>query len=982
MTIARSLIHSLPALTILCFVLSGPVEAQQGQGFVAGTVVDGRTLRPLSGVQIAAGGTDRGTITDAQGRFRIEGLSGQQVSLQIQMIGYQRLSQSVPMGSDNVQIALEQAAVALDAIVVTGVAGVTRARAVGNAVGRVAAEEVLERRAAAPSVLSLLSTEVPGLRIMQSSGSIGASANPQIRGVSSMSLSGDPLIYVDGVRVDNASRQLGQASSTWGSGMSRINDINPQDIESIEVIKGPAAATLYGTEATNGVIQIITKRGGVGAPTFDVSLRRGVNWLPDPFGVYNQELYTVDSQTGELNRWNRLEWNRDHGFDSPFETGHPFGASLSMRGGSDRVRYYVSGDYNRDEGIVSYNWQNRASARSNLTYVHSDDLDASINIGYSRQATRTTSPTQEMTAGLTFSGVPYGVPTRRYGDHMLEREGVEEVDKTTLSFQANHRPTGWLSQRVTIGTDLGFIRSWTLMPRDLESLQGTAGSKSIGAIRRHFVTFDYSATADWNVRSDLTLSTSAGAQFYGRKSVSQTSSGSGFPVPGVSVVNAAATNSGSESFTENNTVGIFLQEQLAWRDRVFLTAAIRGDDNSAFGANYAFVAYPKVSATWVPTDEPFWGLDAVSSLKLRAAWGQAGQQPSTTAAVRLYSPVVGWGGIPSLRPGNTGNPDLRPEVGTELELGFDFGLFNERVTGEFTFYNQSTRDAIVSRPALRSLGFGGNQFINLGEVLNRGIEVGVNGRAVEAPRFAWDLGMTFSTNHNEVVSLGGLEPGGSIERHVEGFPLGSIYMKKVVNAEFDAAGELINVLCEGGDPVYGGGPPVPCDEAGTAYWGRPTPAWEGSAHTAFTLFNAVRLSAVLDFVGGYTQRIGDLGAAHLLNRTSHCVLTRCDPYLTAYENLPDVDWNMGGTMDIAFAKLRSVSASYNFPASIAQRMGASSGSFSLSAENVATLWVQNKGLWGLEVSEIERNRTGGTGTYVQDQFPMFARVLGVLRVTF
>jgi hypothetical protein len=213
-------------------------------------------------------------------------------------------------------------------------------------------------------------------------------------------------------------------------------------------------------------------------------------------------------------------------------------------------------------------------------------------------------------------------------------------------------------------------------------------------------------------------------------------------------------------------------------------------------------------------------------------------------------------------------------------------------------------------------------------------------------------------------------------------PINGIYMKKVVSAEFDANKNVINAMCEGGDPVKGGGPPVPCAEAGTAYWGRPTPAWEGAISTNLTLFRNLRLNAMVDYVGGHTMRVGDLAAAHILFRLSHAVLARTDPVLMAYD-LPTVGhtWQ-SGTMDVGFAKLRNVSATYTLPERWIAGFGASRASLTLSGENLATLWKAQEGTFGLKNFELERRRNTGTSGYVQDGYPVFTRMLATMRVSF
>src|SRR5690606_30560858 len=193
-----------------------------------------------------------------------------------------------------------------------------------------------------------------------------------------------------------------------------------------------------------------------------------------------------------------------------------------------------------------------------------------------------------------------------------------------------------------------------------------------------------------------------------------------------------------ESYVEERTVGAYVQQQVSFRNRMFLTAGVRGDDHSAFGRNFDFVVYPKVMGSWVLSEEPFMsGMDVLSTLRLRGAWGQAGQQPSSIAAVRLYSPSTGNNATPTVSPSNIGNPDLEPEKGEEIEVGFDLGLFDDRLGFEFTYYNQRTKQALIDAPVRPSMGFPGSQSLNVGEVANSGFEFALNATPVRRDNLNW-----------------------------------------------------------------------------------------------------------------------------------------------------------------------------------------------------------------------------------------------------
>ena len=282
--------------------------------------------------------------------------------LRVTRIGYQVMATDARVGETNLRIELAELAVKLDAVVVTGTAGEAQRRTLGNAVGRVDVASNLRVTGPPAKMQDMLSVNVPGVRIMRSSGAIGTGGTTRIRGSGSLSLSNEPLIYIDGVRSNN---QAAVASFAFNGQEkpSRLNDLNPEDIESIEVLKGPSAATIYGTEASNGVIQIITKRGRTGRPTWETHVDAGQNWIQDPVGRYPSNFYLRRGgdyrNAADIKEFNVQKFRASRGFEDIFSTGTPYAGGGSVSGGTESIKYFFSGDYNRDEGPVDYNWQSR-----------------------------------------------------------------------------------------------------------------------------------------------------------------------------------------------------------------------------------------------------------------------------------------------------------------------------------------------------------------------------------------------------------------------------------------------------------------------------------------------------------------------------------------------------------------------------------------------------------------------------------------------
>ncbi len=800
---------------------------------------------------------------------------------------------------------------------------------------------------------------MPGLQIQRASGQLGTGGVTRIRGVSSLSLSSEPIIFIDGVRADNSPGSNSVGFSGGGDTPSRINDVDADDIESIQVLKGPSAATLYGTEASNGVIQIITRRGTAGPPAWSAELRAGANWLPSPEKLY-EGIYYRDT-LGVVQHLNLIENDERRGFGSPFSTGKPVGGTMAVQGGTDATRYFFSGSYDRDEGIVSYNWQNKLTGTANLSYFSGDRFKVDLSLGYTRSKTRAGSATQPMTTSLIWacpnnSCIYPGLGPNDAGRGYLagvtpetfkEIEGLDNIDRTRLGITFTHRPNRWLNHRFTLGGDFTNDASSLYFPLGTNAVFGIPeGAKFVADDRSSFVTADYSATVTASLGGSLASQSSAGVQYYQKKFTQISGSGRAFPIRGVNTVSGGGVRQGFENpdyNLENKTLGVYVQEQLALHDRLFVTGALRGDDNSAFGVNYDFVVYPKVSLSWVLSDEPFFHRSALfSALKLRGAWGKAGQQPNAFAAVQTYGPSVGSGGTPTVTPLNIGNPNLKPEVTREIEAGLDVSLFSNRMSVEVTYYNKVTRDGIFAAPNSPSSGFPGKQFINIGQFTNRGFELALQGSPIARGDVRVTLRGTLATNRNRINVLGQDTPipntgVGQLTGayNAAGYPMGSFFYKRIVSATLTSPGVVTNIMCEGGaDFSRGDGSVVPCATAPLLYFGGTDPI--AVAHIA----------------------TGNFGAA--------------------------------GLMKAGFGKIRNVSLTYEVPDRWAGVLGASRGSVTLTVANLATIWRAQERKFGMrgQDPEVRFNTPAAYGDpnltngYTQESWPQFRRFLATIRLSF
>jgi TonB-linked SusC/RagA family outer membrane protein len=936
--------------------------AAQGQsvGSIRGRVTVASNARPLSGAQLSIAGTGLGALTTNNGEFVIGNVPAGQRTVRVEMLGYSTAQQEVTVAAGEVttvDFALESQALALDEIVVTGTAGGTQRRAIGNVVDQISAASIVETSPAV-SVNQLIQQRSAGVQLMGGSGTVGGGAPIHIRGVSSMELDQTPIIFVDGVRVDD--RPDRGPSQRGGSRLSAMDDINLDDVESIEIIKGPAAATLYGTEASNGVIQIVTKRGREGPAQFDVAVRYGTHFLRDPAErvgwQYGGAPYEPGGQLDSLNLYVHESENGPWG--DPFKYGSLNSVDMSVRGGAERIRYFVSAGYSREVGVVSYNWQKLFTTRSNVDAVLSNTISLNASIGYTNRdyrAMQVTNPTDHF--GNLVWGGPDNIDTKWRGWLNSPPEGSEEVDartaigRTTGSLELRHTPFEWLTNRLVVGLDVTNDKTSTLYPRHPDGAThwwGTLslGSKAVTDQENRVTTVDWGTTGSYGIPffEGLRGATSFGLQYY--KNVTRTlgATGTNFAAPPLTTVSAGAVRAGSESFVENATVGLYVQQQLDWRNRVFLTAAVRGDDNSAFGAEYEAAVYPKLSATWVMHEEPWWNLGFMNQLRLRAAWGAAGRQPDAFAAVRLYAPVTGFGDQPGIEPSEIGNDQLKPEKSEELEVGFDIGLLNNRVEVIFTRYDRVVKDAMAARTLPPSEGFPGSQIVNLGRVKAWGNELSVNTRVVDRARIGWDVGVNFATMKNRIEDLGPLENGLGSNRL--GYSIGDIFWPKVLSAEFVSGdhGPVKNIMCDSGTGELGlemGGEPVLCGSSPPqVFWGHSQPTWQLNINQMVRLGESVRLEIMADATGGHRQSDSTGPAKH----TSYCTTRECrlqiDPIVQSYRA---IGRNPLGYYEAGFAKLREVSLSYRLPEFMVSRVGARSGSVSVAGRNLAMIWTKANG---------------------------------------
>jgi TonB-dependent starch-binding outer membrane protein SusC len=854
--------------------------AAQATSVIRGRVTDAGTGRPISDVQVTITGRPIGGVTNSTGDYTIPAVPAGTHELVARRIGYARTARTVTVSTGaetRADFTLRVTASTLDAVVVTGTAGAAERRTLGNSITQLDVAD-LTQKTTVVNVTEVLQSKTPGLTLLPNSGTPGAAAEFRIRGAGSL-VGYTPVVYIDGVRYNigglgnfNPTGTLGatggQAQSTQVT--SALNLISPQDIESIEVIKGPAAATLYGAEAANGVIQIITKKGSRGqqATRFQMHAETGINRLAIPM----QTNYTMcdaarlaapGTYPGCVGKPLNTVLTQNPFEDDPnaIRTGQLRKYSTSVRGGADKYSYYLGLNHDENQGIMFPSYDNRNGGRANFGFSPSNNADVAINFGFSQAHLRL--PLADESA----VGLPFGAARGRPGcsvnaDSICYTIGSPLIanrynnqtrsQRITLGSTLNYLPVSWFRNRFTVGLDN------TSSVAEVLTLPGESGDEPLGAYNQQvprgtIYTIDYAGNVDHQFRSSLLSTTSFGAQVVSNKTESIFGSGVGLGAPTVTVIGSATLKNASNTYSEQNSVGYYGQEQLAWNNRLFLIGAVRVDNNSAFGTNFNRIAYPKLSASYVASEEPALRDNlasiGVNSLKLRGAWGKAGRSPNPYSATQTYTvstATLGATSVSALRTGSYGNPNLKPETGEELEVGFDAGAFDDRVGLEFTFYNKTTNDLLVALPVAPSLGFASSPQTNFGSIRNRGVEVSFTATPVTRSNFSWDSRVTYAANRNTLLSVpdtntakpisGQAYTPGAQENHL-GYPLGGYWINLPIR---DANGAYVLSATRG-----------LTFEPTKTYIGSPVPLHEIGFANTLTLFKRFSVYGLLDFKGGH-----------------------------------------------------------------------------------------------------------------------------------
>ena len=922
-----------------------PVQGQDGS--ITGRVTDAASQRPVSSVQVHLLGTGMGTLSRDNGRYVILNVPAGEYTIRAERIGYTAVEMQVTVGEGATLLQdfeLAQQALGLDEIVVTGTAGAARRREVGNSISQLNVEE--EVVGPPVNVDAMLQARVPGMSITQSSASSGGGAMIRLRGNVSMTQSNQPLIYVDGVRVRSEGfaknvPPIGYSGRSNNDVSSPLNSINPQDIERVEVIKGAAATTLYGTEASAGVIQIFTKRGSVGKATWtgqlEQGLARNLPFGPDPSLRPPSENPT--SLSGGRSDFLFINpWLRGHkpGCDDPIVVeGQPcdsglfddLGAqqqkyALNVGGGGEDVRYFVSGSYENDDGVLPNDKEKKVILRGNFTFNPLDNLQLQWNSSY------TNDDLSHTAGGNNAHGMTLNT-FRRDRNYLndesfnainpfLNQEITTQIDHVITGLTATHT-MGMITNRLSLGYDLAQQDNRNLRPFGF--IRAPSGILSTSRFEFSTLTVDYLGSVNFDLPMGVGSALSFGGQSVTERRELTTAYGDNFPGPGDPDVDNAGNTLGFEDRTRVVNAGVFVSNRFDLENKYFLEVGVRVDGNSAFGSDFGFQTYPKINGSYIISDEDFWNEDW-GSVKLRAAWGQAGRAPGAFDAVRTFA-AEGWGGVPAFLPSNVGNAEIGPETTSEIEAGFEGSFIDNRLAVDFTYFMQTTFDALFSVRQTPSLGFTSSQLANVGELENNGLELGLNYSIFRNDTWSWDVGGTLSLTDSEIISLGGAPEFsiGGFGWVVEGQPAPVIRADRVANPDAHADPIIVQ------DSVFGP------NQATTI----------AGFHTTVGLPYGVLVTARGEYQGGAWMLNGPQAAATRRSvRWAGCFEAYNTEETQGYEALTaeerarcDVAWYQSdfAIQPADFFKIREVSAQAPLPDSWASMVGAARANVTLSARN-------------------------------------------------
>jgi len=871
------------ALVLLLLCYAGLGMAQTQNYTIKGVITDARTNEPIPGATVRISNAAGGAVAGSSGAYQLSTtVKPGKYQLTFSFIGYTPVLKDVVLGSSaaiSLDAKISEDYLRLNEVVVTGTAVATSRKTLGNAISTVNAGDIAN--SSATSVDQALAGKISGAQITQNSGNPAGGISVRLRGTSTVAGSGDPLYIVDGVIVNNNSTEL---LDLGGYSQNRMVDINPNDIDHMEIIKGAAAAAIYGSRASNGVVQIFTKKGKAGKTQFDFSsqlkiseLRKKLEINEYPFRFNNTTLTDL-SQTAVT----RYDYQ-----DDIFRTAIGTENNMSVSGGTENTQYYVSGNFLSNQGIIDATNFRRAGVRAKIDQKLNNWLKMSIGTNYILS---------------TSHEVPNGGVNEAYGaltgfifaNNYINPNPVNGVYPALATAVARTNPLEAINRFDFQQRTSRFIGDFQLMANPIKGLninyvlgydnatQIGTGYIPVGNTTPSYNT-GYSRRADQTtflVNNDLNISYQTKINDWlestsgiGGTAQSQKTYQTGLTATLLGPIGQTINNGVSiatEYRSDVNIMGAFVQQTFGILNKFYITGAARYDESSVFGEKFRGQFYPKVSGSYVVSNEKFWTdskiSSVISSFKIRSSYGQAGNLTAIGAYDRTtsYVPLNLSGQASVTSPALLGNPDIKPERQTEFEIGTDMSFFKDRLSFEFSYYKKDVKDLILLASLAPTEGYL-SQYLNIGTMTNKGIELMVRAVPILKDNFRWNISATYSRNRNQVNDIPGgvlLFAGGfSQVAAINGAPLGTFYSTYFAR---NADGSLL--LTAGGLPqtekVGRDANGQPSGATLKKVIGDPNPDWIGSLINEISIGKHWSFRTQFDAsIGGdvfnFTKRVGD-----------------------------------------------------------------------------------------------------------------------------
>ena len=748
-------------ITLLVFAfLSITVFSQQIE--VSGTISD-TNGNVIPAANILVKGTTKGVQSDFDGNYKISIEKGKK--LEFSYVGMKTLTKTVE--SNKMDIILQDDLLGLDEIIITGTSGLSKRKQLGSSISSVSAKDLSQAKANV-SIGEALQGQIAGAKINRNSGDPSGGMSITLRGASSITGSTDPLIIIDGVIVNNTSAGL---VDLGGNTQNRLVDINPDDIERVEVLKGAAASAIYGSLASNGVVQFFTKRGKSGKPRITYRTSVNTNSIRETLPYNTAQLkWVADDPTAVPVTYHTEEATRYNYQDYIFTNSNGYENALSISGGSEKTKYLVSLSQFKNEGIVRNTDFSRKSIRVRLDQELYKWLNLSVGSYFSNNKSNDipNGTGYGPITSLLFADNLNNTNPDEYGNYpnigwmANPNEAIDKIKasqeyyRTISDIKLKMNLLKGLNLNYTFGIDNSNGEGLLFIPRRFNTKPDGISEKNTSKSVQY--NSDINASYNLNITDKIKSTTGVGYSYLNVKdnyfSMKNKQVG---PIDTVIVTNPDVVTGGGDYRSQYAVWGGFLQETFDFNNQFFLTLAGRIDASSLFGKDKQQF-YPKVSASYNISDATFWNdnlSNYVDVLKLRAAWGQTGSLTSIKpySLASNYNNTAYNGDIGFYPVSLKGNPDIVPERQTEMEFGFDMSFLKSRASLEFTYYSQNVEDLLLERALSTTTGFS-SRYENIGTMTNKGIEITLKATPVKG-EFQWDFSSTFSKNKNNVTHVVG-----------------------------------------------------------------------------------------------------------------------------------------------------------------------------------------------------------------------------------